>query len=490
MSDMNDEFWNDLEKDLQASRDGEGLPVPETSEPVPFIWTHDNSDELKEDSTILPTEEALTEEPFPAADHTMPVFLEEEDENGSDMGPSDFRVDFDFDGEYRDAANPMPLSVRKEKRTGLVGGLMYGIFVICLGLIMGCLLWLGARDVLALGNADSEITITLPADAFYEGSYEKEDEDGKVKVIEANLCDLDRLADIMYDNGLVRYKELFKLYCKFSHADRKVGAGSYTLNTKYDYRALVYGAMPSSGMRVEVSVTIPEGYSLKRIFKLLEEKEVCSAEELWETAANYDFEADYSFLEGIPAKGDQYRLEGFLFPDTYYFYTNDNPERVITKFLSNFKVKFGDLYVNRAAELGYSIQDVVTIASMIEREASSYEGERDKIASVIYNRIRSSDFPYLNIDATILYGMSRNDDEDQELSIYYDTPYNTYQYQGLPPGPICNPGEDSIRAALYPESTNYYYYALHKGDGTTNWHEFFTSSSAFDAFVHSDNYGG
>ena len=517
MADYQDEFWDAVEDELRASRESAGQPdgPADIDETKPFVWSEPDQAGLTgeevesavrltgithpvpEDVPSKPGSDK-TERPLPAGPEGETGFsvlsLDEEvklpRDDPDDTGPKDFRVNFDFEGKYRNASDPMPLSIRREKKTGLVGGLMYGIFVICLGLIFGCLLWLGAQDVLALGHKDSEVTISIPASTFEEKTEEIMDEDGNITTETRRVCDLDTLADIMFDNGLIKYKQLFKLYCRFSHADRKVGAGSYTLTTKYDYRAIVYGSMPGSDTRVEVSVTIPEGFTLKRIFALLEEKGVCSAETLWETASTYDFDSEYDFLTDIPAMGDQYRLEGFLFPDTYFFYTEDNPVRVIEKFLDNFENKYSDSYRERAAERGYDLRDVVIIASMIEREASSHEGERDQIASVIYNRISSSNFPYLQVDATILYGMARNGEEDKKLDTSYDSPYNTYLHEGLPPGPICNPGEASIRAALYPESTNYYYYALNKGDGTTTWHEFFTNYDSFLAFVNSDAYGG
>ena len=517
MADYQDEFWESLEEELRTARESAEQPAgpADMDETKPFVWSEPDQTGLTGEEVenaerltgithpaqeTVPVEKNADGSGFPIVDdpqgsEDIPAYPLDENadlprDDPNDTGPKDFRVDFDFEGKYRNASDPMPLSIRREKKTGLVGGLMYGIFVICLGLIFGCLLWLGAQDVLALGHKDSEVTVSIPATAFRDETVEVTDEEGNITAETRNVCDLDTLADIMFDNGLIKYKQLFKLYCKFSHADRKVGAGSYTLNTKYDYRALIYAAMPGSSTRVEVSVTVPEGYTLKRIFALLEEKEVCTAEALWETAANYDFESEYDFLTDISDKGDQYRLEGFLFPDTYFFYTEDNPVRVIEKFLDNFGNKFSDTYRERAAERGYSLRDVVIIASMIEREASSHEGERDQIASVIYNRINSSNFLYLQVDATILYGMARNGDEDKKLDTAYDSPYNTYLHGGLPPGPICNPGEASLRAALYPESTNYYYYALNKGDGTTTWHEFFTNYDSFLAFVNSDAYGG
>jgi UPF0755 protein len=197
-------------------------------------------------------------------------------------------------------------------------------------------------------------------------------------------------------------------------------------------------------------------------------------------AANYDF--DYSFLSRSTL-GDRHRLEGFLFPDTYKFYVNDEPQRVIDKFLSNFKSRFSDEYMERAGELGYSVRQVLTIASMIEREAAD-DDERDMIASVIYNRLRDPDsFPYLQIDATIYYAI---EETGEEFSLDIDSPYNTYTSTGLPPGPICSPGNASIRAALYPQDTDYYYYAL----SVSGYHEFFSYQSAFEEFINSEDFGG
>ena len=438
------------------------------------------------ESTPEPVEDtaAVPEAPKPAECGEAKDFVNYDTE---DTGPENFKINFDFDGVYRDVPTAKPFVARREKRSGCVGGLLYGIFIICVSLIAGVLLWMAAVDVLALGKEDEKVILTVPEEMFYEGTVEVTDEEGNVIGEEpATLADIDRIVELMYDSGLIKYKGLFKIFCKFCNAETKIGPGTYTLNTKYDYSALVQGTTPGSALLVEVSLTIPEGYTMKQIFAYLDEEGVCSAEELWDTAANYDFEGEYEFLSGIPAKGDKYRLEGYMFPDTYRFYIGDEPVRVISKFLDNFEVKFGELYIERALELGYSVHDIVIIASMIERESSSYEGERDLIASVIFNRINSYDFPYLQIDATIIYGMARNGDEDLPLTTGYDSPYNSYQNQGLPPGPISNPGEAAIRAALYPEDSYYYFYALHK-DG---YHEFFTNYSAFENFIYSEDYGG
>lgn len=368
----------------------------------------------------------------------------------------DFSVDFDFEGEYRDVPDNRPLRQRREKRTGCLGGALYAVFIICICLLLASLAWLAATDILGLGNENEEIQVTIP-----------------------DNYTIDSVSEMLHEDGLIKYTFLFKLYAEFSKADEKITAGTYELNKNYDYRALVNGMTIHGGKRVEIDVTIPEGYTLKQVFELFAANKVCTEEELWDAAANYDF--DYDFLDKATI-GDKHRLEGFLFPDTYTFYVGDVATRAISKMLDNFESKFTEEYLTRAEELGYSVREIVTIASMIEKEAGA-DSERDLVASVIYNRLKSKSFPYLQIDATIYYAIAET---GETFSTSVDSPYNTYKVKGLPAGPIANPGVASIRAALYPQTTKYYYYALN----TKGTHDFFKDQDAFNAFINSDEYGG
>lgn len=405
--------------------------------------------------------------PFPAAagrDKAAPARRNRGADGGSSNRPSedkddDFDVTFDFDGEYRDVPDNRPLRHRREKRTGCLGGVLYAVFIICICLLLASLLWLAATDVLGLGNEDEKVQVTVPEDFTIDG-----------------------IADMLYEKGLIKYKFLFKMYADFSHVEEKkrIAPGTYELNKNYDYRALVGGMSAQSGKKVEVTVTIPEGYTMKQIFHLFEANKICTEKELWETAKNYDFEYDFLDKETL---GEKYRLEGYLFPDTYTFYVGDKPTRAITKMLNNFKAKFKPEYVERAKELGYSVREIVIIASLIEKEAGN-DDERDLIASVIYNRLKSKKYPRLEIDATIYYAIAET---GGEFSTDLDSPFNTYKTEGLPPGPIANPGVASIRAALYPETTKYYFYALNKDKKS---HSFFKDYESHSAFVRSDEYGG
>ena len=380
-----------------------------------------------------------------------------EKEPGLDTGSEEFDVDFDFDEAYRDVPENRPLRLRREKRTGCIGGIMYAAFVICISLVLGSLMWMAAVDVLGFGTDDEQVNIIV------KQGFE-----------------IDEITDLLYEGGLIRYKFLFNIYAGFSHAEDKITAGSYVLNRNFDYRALVQGMTARAGVRVETTVTIPEGFTLAQIFTLLEDSGVCSASDLWDTATNHNF--NYVFLDR-DTLGERHRLEGFLFPETYNFYENSGSVSVINRLLNEFNRRFTDENAERAEEMGYSIRDIVNIAAMIEREAGSDE-ERPRIAAVIYNRLNNPrDFPNLEIDATIHYAIAGT---GRPFSTELDDPYNTYIREGLPPGPIANPGMASILAALHPESTNEYFYALNK-EGT---HNFFRTYAEHQRFVQSDEYGG
>ena len=198
-----------------------------------------------------------------------------------------------------------------------------------------------------------------------------------------------------------------------------------------------------------------------------------------DAAANATF--NYSFLEGTE-KGDASRLEGFLFPDTYEFYEGMPAATAINKLLEVFHYRMTAEMLEWQEESGYTMRQIVTIASMIEKEAAN-DTEQYTIASVIYNRL-NKDWP-LQIDSTTLYEYPDHEGAPTAEMLAKDSPYNTRISKVLPPSPICNPGITSIRAALQPSSTNYMYYALNTATGQ---HEFFTNADAFNAFVATQNY--
>lgn len=373
-----------------------------------------------------------------------------------------------------------PIRRGRESRSGCLGGMMYFVFIICISVVLACFAWMAASDMLALNKDSFTATVNLPSSIFESKTVDKLDEDGNVTGTERiTSANIEYIADTLKQAGLIEYDWLFEAFCKISHADRKVNPGEYELSSSFDYRALIQNMRSGSDSALTVDVTIPEGFSMEQIFRRLEENNVCSYDDLMDAAANYKF--NYSFLEGLE-EGEASRLEGFLFPDTYQFYVGEQASSVINKFLMVFYNKLDADMINRANNMGISIKDAVTIASMIEKEAANDE-ERATISSVIHNRLNAG-MP-LGIDATILYLHPDHEGGPTAEMLEEDSRYNTRIYTGLTPTPICSPGLASLTAALQPESTGYYYYAL---DTETGTHRFFTNLAEQQAFAATQNY--
>ena len=320
--------------------------------------------------------------------------------------------------------------------------------ILGIGITLGYLGWNCAADVLALGKEPAEHSVVVT------------DED-----------DIASISEKLKDVGMIRYPQLFKWFCDFTGKGQNtlVGTIIFKNDIVYDYNALANALSYRGGSLITVSVTVPEGYSCGQIFKLLEDKGVCTAEELENYAANGELE-DFWFLEGVQ-RGHKYCLEGFLFPDTYEFYMDDTAENVLNKFLADFDYRFTDrmqekytaLLANTGLDL--SLRDVITMASIVEKEkANGLEGYT--ISSVFYNRLRNiGSYPYLNSDATILYDINYYTGREMTAEEKANSPYNTYTRIGLPQGPIANPGLNSLDAALDPENTDYFFFVYDKDAG-------------------------
>ncbi len=359
---------------------------------------------------------------------------------------------------------------RRRKGSGLLSiphmlsVVIWLLIILAIGVSLGRLIWVCAADVLAFGRESREVSISITADDTME-----------------------TIADKLHKAGLINIPELFLFYADLADVEEehKITTGTFTLNTIYDYNALVNHMGPRATNRAVVEdVLIPEGYNCRQIFALMEEKNICKAADLESYAASGEL-GDYWFLEGVQ-RGDKYCLEGFLFPDTYDFYENSTPKLVLEKLLDGFQYRFTQELYEQLPALNeqltemmrkngenqefinanqLNLRDLLTVASMIEEETASTK-ESYRIASVIYNRLFSwGDNPrYLNIDASIIYALNGKTNLTAD-DMAVDSPYNTYTHSGLTPGPIFNPGLASIEAALKPESTGYYYYVLNPETG-------------------------
>ena len=453
---------DEITADEQAIN-GSCLSDPETAEADPLA-NNDSDHPLPTniDGATFETTVFEAQEMPPIQDYVDPSLTPDQPEAPEEPDPEE-------------EEQPLPKRRPKMKKGyGLLGiphilvTVVWLAITLAIGVSLGRMVWICAAEVLAFGRPDKEYTVTV-----------------------SSADNIDTIAAKLKNTGLIQYPELFKIYADLTDAEEDISVGTFTLNSKYDYHALVNAMSYHSPARESISLLIPEGYTCAQIFALLEENGVCSAAELEEYAANGEIK-DRWFLEGLE-RGDKYCLEGYLFPDTYQFYTDDEPGRVIGKFLDNFDNRFTDIMKSRLdplnerlaavlASRGYdeatiesrkiTIREVVIIASMIEKETSN-DAESYDISSVIYNRLTNpANYPFLNIDATLIYALGSNIDPETGKTkpltsedLQMDHPYNTYTVKGLIPGPISNPGRNSLNAALDPTVTDYYFYVFNPNSG-------------------------
>ena len=378
--------------------------------------------------------------------------------------------DYTDDEDLPELRDYLPIRFRRYGRIGIAGGILYALFVISVSIILACMAWLFASDVLALNKEPKSAIVTIDEyvpEGDEPATVEIDEEEVPIKV------DIDQVADALKNAGMIEYKWLFKLFSQFSHAETKIDPGTFDVSTELDYRALVTALQFGSGNQEITRVTFPEGYSVEQVFTLLEENHICHKSELYDAAANFDF--DYDFLEDRPL-GDENRLEGYLFPDTYDFYQGEDAAVSINRFLQNLDNKLTDEIRRQAANRGLSVHELLTVASYIEKEAGS-DDERPIMASVIYNRLNAG--MALGLDSTINYIKGTNTFALTIADTEIDDPYNTYMYTGLTPGPICNPGLASIQAAAEPDDTNYWYWYSY--DGVTSFFNSLEEQQAFQA---------
>ncbi|MDR7433817.1 MAG: endolytic transglycosylase MltG [Armatimonadota bacterium] len=262
-----------------------------------------------------------------------------------------------------------------------------------------------------------------------------------------------QIGELLEREKLIRHRLFFTAAVGIMNRSGDLKAGEYRLSPAMSLWEIV--ARLVKGEALLHSVTIPEGFTASQIAALLEERGLAKRERFLALV----FEPSrfpFSFLAGARS------LEGYLFPDTYLLPRGVREEAIIQRMLQRFDEVVSQEMRERAKALGLSLHQIVTIASMIEREAKRPE-ERPLIAQVIYNRLKRG--MRLEIDATVLYALGHHKERLDLRDLDVESPYNTYRHPGLPPGPIANPGLDSIRAALYPANADYLYYVA-KPDGS------------------------
>lgn len=279
------------------------------------------------------------------------------------------------------------------------------------------------------------------------------------KIVTVNINKGSTLGDIgetLAKSKVIKSSRAFVYYGRLTGQDKKMQAGTYQISNNWSMKEIV--ECISSGKVASYHLTIPEGYTVNQIEELLVQKGIADRAS-FKKALQADY--SFSFLEGIPETCPE-RLEGFLFPATYELRPGMSEQEIIELMLQGFQSAFTPDLQQRAKEMGLSVREVVTLASLVEREAK-LEKERPLIAAVFLNRLQKG--IRLESCATVQYILGKQKEKLTIQDLQTPSPYNTYLHTGLPPGPIANPGLSSIKAVLYPADTDYLFFVA-RGDGS------------------------
>ena len=364
------------------------------------------------------------------------------------------------------AANPVRKRKKRRKKkkytnhTRTMGhvflGVVLSVAAICVGVFLAWKVIVGLMDYTGMAKKSHEADIVIDS-----------------------TMNVDDIAETLHENGIIEMPWLFKTYINMKDEAEGFLDGEYTVNSTMSYSNIITLLKTVRQYTNTVTVMIPEGYNAQQIGQLLEENLVCRADDFEKyyrsKLEKYDFEEQITVTENR-----FYALEGYLFPDTYEFYVIDDlpdkpsmdtsqyAKQAAEKMYSNFQNKITKKMYARAKELGMTFDEVVTLASIIQKEGTNEENMAN-ISSVFHNSLENMDeYPHLQSDTTDNYieDVIRPNIPSSSLALYENviTAYDTYTCEGLPAGPICSPGLEAINAALYPAETDYYYF-LSSSDG-------------------------
>lgn len=364
------------------------------------------------------------------------------------------------------AANPVRKRKKRRKKkkytnhTRTMGhvflGVVLSVAAICVGVFLAWKVIVGLMDYTGMAKKSHEADIVIDS-----------------------TMNVDDIAETLHENGIIEMPWLFKTYINMKNESEGFLDGEYTVNSTMSYSNIITLLKTVRQYTNTVTVMIPEGYNAQQIGQLLEENLVCRADDFEKyyrsKLEKYDFEEQITVTENR-----FYALEGYLFPDTYEFYVIDDlpdkpsmdtsqyAKQAAEKMYSNFQNKITKKMYARAKDLGMTFDEVVTLASIIQKEGTNEENMAN-ISSVFHNRLENMyEYPHLQSDTTDNYieDVIRPNIPSSSLALYENviTAYDTYTCEGLPAGPICSPGLEAINAALYPAETDYYYF-LSSSDG-------------------------
>lgn len=348
----------------------------------------------------------------------------------------------------------------KDKHNRRVFNLIWLVSVVIVGVMAAMFIITGMNDMLAINRTDM----------------------GTVQVDIPENPTLETVTAALVHKGVINQPSYFKLYAHLTKADDDFTQGTYEMRKNMDYEAIVNYLLSSSNRTDTVSVTILEGQNVLEIASTLEEGGALNDRDGFLQLLNSDdFDEDFDFLAAITNNDERYyKLEGYLYPDTYEFYENEDPTAIIYKFLNNYEQKINEkqevegyskkttvLKMAEEQKSEYSFDEIMVIASIIQAEAADVD-DMYVISSILHNRLESGadvGVATLGLDSTQFYPYRTAKDVPSGEGANYVSKYDTYEKAGLPAGAICNPGMDAILAALNPSSTGYYFFC-HDSQGT------------------------
>lgn len=341
----------------------------------------------------------------------------------------------------------------KAKRNQKMFKWVWLCMVVVMGIVLSQVILVCVNDLLAINREDDPKTviISIPDDPTMED-----------------------VANVLAQNGVIERPDFFILYANITSSVDGFRQGEYEIETDKDYEAIINYLQSNVNRTDIVTVQLTEGMNVLEIANKLHEEGVTEDIQEFLDMCNSDvFDESYTFLADIDNADERYyKLEGYLFPDTYDFYLNEDPETTISKMLNNFEYR---LYNTKDKYLGsskkytldkyveksdYSMDEIITIASIIQAEAANTE-DMYYVSSILHNRLDHGvemGVAQLNCDCTVYYPYREYKDVPETIRDTYKSSYNTNNFNGLPAGPICNPSLEAILAALGPYDTNYYFF--------------------------------
>ena len=387
----------------------------------------------------------------------------------------------------------------KARRNRRIFKLVWLSMIVIVAVILSQYLLVGVNDLLGVSRENNPTTV-------------------KISIPENPTIDV--IADTLYKSGVIKQPGFFKLYATFTSSEEGFRQGEFEIATNKDYEAIINFLQSNVNRTDIVTVQITEGMNIQEIAQTLYDNKVLNnLNEFYELCNSTYFDEDFTFLQNIKnADSRYYKLEGYLFPDTYDFYVGENPKSVISKFLNNYENKvelhkekyFSDskkmTLAEAAAGTGYSVDEILTIASIIQAEAASRD-DMYYISSILHNRLQfgvEKGVSRLNCDCTMYYPYRKQSDIPEAERATFHSKYNTNDFDGLPAGPICNPGVEAIKAAINPYESDYLYFCHDKPENgstpyysvTNEEHEYYldliknnmTSGAASDSYDTSGTY--